>query len=90
MFEVEGEVEALPKDKMMISCNAYIGAFPVAQALDEGAEIVVTGIFFILIIFLGRSVDSAFVLGPLIHEFGWKPNQYDLLAWFGNDNETHP
>ena len=54
----------------LVSANAYLGAFPIAAALDQGAEIVITG----------RAVDSALTLGPLIHEFGWKPQDYDLLA----------
>lgn len=54
----------------IISSNAYLGAFPVAAALDKGADIVITG----------RVVDSAVVLGPLIHEFGWGRDDLDLLA----------
>jgi hypothetical protein len=54
----------------VLSINAYLGGFPIAAALAEGADIVVTG----------RVVDSALILGPLIHEFGWKPTDYDLLA----------
>ncbi len=54
----------------VLSINAYLGGFPIAAALAEGADIVVTG----------RVVDSALILGPLIHEFGWKPTDYQLLA----------
>ncbi len=52
------------------SVNAYLGAFPIAAALEEGADIVLTG----------RVVDSALALGPLIHEFGWSPTDHDRLA----------
>ncbi|WP_423453890.1 acyclic terpene utilization AtuA family protein [Ottowia sp. VDI28] len=54
----------------LISANAYLGAFPIAAALDSGADIVITG----------RCVDSATTLGALIHEFGWRPEDHDRLA----------
>ena len=57
----------LPK---LMSANAYLGALPIAQALDAGADIVITG----------RCVDSASLLGIAIHEFGWQMTQYDALA----------
>lgn len=59
-----------PFPKNIVSINAYFGAFPIADALAKGADIVVTG----------RVVDSALILGPLIHEFGWGPKDYDKLA----------
>lgn len=59
---------SLPEN--ILSANAYLGAFPIAAALAKGADIVVTG----------RCVDSATVLGPLIHEFGWMEGDHDLLA----------
>ena len=59
-----------PLPEHVLSFNAYIGAVPVAAALDEGADIVVTG----------RCADSAAMLGPLIHEFDWKDDDYDLLS----------
>jgi hypothetical protein len=55
---------------MVVSANAYLGAFPIAQCLREGCDIVVTG----------RVVDSALVLAPLIHEFGWGPQDLDKLS----------
>jgi len=54
----------------LASFNAYLGATPIAAALAAGADIVITG----------RCVDSALVLGPLTHEFGWAPDDYDRLA----------
>ncbi len=59
-----------PDPEKIASINAYLGAFPVARALDMGADIVITG----------RCVDSAVTLGALIHEFGWKADDWDLLA----------
>jgi Acyclic terpene utilisation family protein AtuA len=59
-----------PLPERLASVNAYLGAFPIAAALVAGADIVLTG----------RCVDSALVLGPLIHEFGWRATDYDLLA----------
>lgn len=59
-----------PLPAKVLSANAYLGARPVAKALAEGADIVITG----------RGVDSAVTLGPLIHEFGWTQEQYDALA----------
>lgn len=59
-----------PLPEKLASLNAYLGARPIADALAAGADIVVTG----------RVVDSAVVLGPLMHEFGWRETDYDKLA----------
>ncbi len=52
------------------SANAYLGAWPVVEALGRGANIIVTG----------RVTDTGLTLGPLIHEYGWKENDWDRLA----------
>ena len=59
---------ALPEK--VLTANAYLGALPVKRALDEGAQIVITG----------RCVDSAVTLGALMHEFGWATDDFDRLA----------
>lgn len=63
-----GEGDSFPSRP--ISINAYLGATPVRDALAEGADIVITG----------RCVDSAVVLGPLMHEFDWAETDFDLLS----------
>ena len=52
------------------SANVYLGAFPIAEALDQGAQIVITG----------RGTDPGLVIGPMIHEFGWSAEDYDKIA----------
>jgi len=59
-----------PMPERLLSANAYFGALPIARALAGGADVVVTG----------RVVDSAVTLGALIHEFGWRADDYDRLA----------
>jgi hypothetical protein len=54
----------------VLSANAYLGAWPVVEALKQGAQVIVTG----------RVTDTGLTLAPLIHEFGWKPDAWDLIA----------
>jgi hypothetical protein len=64
-----GEPLSAIRDRVL-SANAYLGAFPIAEALRQGAGIVITG----------RCADAALSLGPSIHEFGWCPEEWDKLA----------
>jgi len=59
-----------PMPPRLASVNAYLGAFPIARALDEGCDVVITG----------RCVDSAVTLGVMVHAFGWTPADHDRLA----------
>lgn len=54
----------------ILSANAYIGAFPLVAALATGADVVIAG----------RCTDTALALAPMIHHFGWKETDWDLLA----------
>lgn len=57
------------KDKIL-SANVYFGAFPIVEALKQNADIVITG----------RTTDTGLTLAPMIYEFGWSKNDYNLLA----------
>ena len=64
-----GEPISTVRDRIL-SANAYIGAFPLAEALDTGADVVIAG----------RSTDTALTLAPMIHRYGWTAEHYDQLA----------
>lgn len=53
-----------------VAANVYIGAGSIVEALEQGAEIVVTG----------RVADPSLSLGPLVHAFGWGWQDWDRLA----------
>jgi hypothetical protein len=54
----------------LLSANVYFGSRPVAEALEKGADIVITG----------RVTDTGLTLAPMIYEFGWNFRNYDLMA----------
>jgi hypothetical protein len=54
----------------VLSANAYLGAAPVVEALQKGAQVVITG----------RVTDTGLTLGPLMHAFGWASDDWDRIA----------
>jgi hypothetical protein len=58
----------LPEDTLF--ANAYLGARPIVDALEQGADVVITG----------RVADASLFLAPLVHEFGWAWDDWDRLA----------
>lgn len=57
------------KDRLLFA-SVYLGAQPIAQALRQGADIVITG----------RTTDTAQFLGPVLYEHGWSRDDWDKLA----------
>ncbi len=64
-----GEPLTTVRDRIQ-SANAYLGAAPIVEALNQGARVVITG----------RATDTGLTLGPMIHEFGWAGDDWNKLA----------
>ena len=60
----------LNESGQLVSANAYIGIDAILPALESGADIIVTG----------RVADPSLFLAPMVHEFGWKTDGYDILG----------
>jgi hypothetical protein len=54
----------------IVSVNAYLGCQPIVAALRQGANTVITG----------RVADASLTLGPAVHEFDWKWDDWNRLA----------
>ncbi|MBG0763390.1 MAG: DUF1446 domain-containing protein [Tissierellales bacterium] len=57
-------------DGEIISANAYLGIKGIVDALEKGADVIITG----------RVSDPALFLAPLVYEFGWTLDDYDKLG----------
>lgn len=57
-------------DGEIISANVYMGIDGIVEALENGADIIITG----------RVADPAIFMAPLVHEFGWSRDNWDLLG----------
>jgi hypothetical protein len=68
IMEFDGTIKQL--GNKLLSANAYLGAEPMAEALNAGADIVITG----------RASDPALFLAPMIHAFGWAMDDWNLLG----------
>ena len=64
-----GEPLSTVRDRIQ-SANVYLGAAPMVEALDRGAQFVITG----------RATDTGLTLAPLMHEFGWDADDWDKVA----------
>ena len=67
VYEADAAIETIGD---LVAANAYLDAGPIVQALAQGADVVVTG----------RTGDPSLALGPLIHHFGWRDDDWDRLA----------
>ena len=68
--DVRPHAEALGLPDDALFANAYLGARPIVDALERGAQVVITG----------RVADAALFLAPLVHEHGWAWDDWDHLA----------
>jgi len=68
IMEFDGTIKQL--GNRLLSANAYLGAEPMTEALNAGADVVITG----------RASDPALFLAPMLHAFGWAMDDWNLLG----------
>ncbi len=69
-YEMFSEDEKKIRNEQVISANAYLGVEGILEALQNGANVIITG----------RVADPSLFLAPMIHEFGWPTHNYDLMG----------
>lgn len=62
--------QPLQSEGKLVSANAYLGVEAILPALATDADIIITG----------RVADPSLFLAPMIYEFGWELDQFDLLG----------
>lgn len=67
---METGASIIPIKDNLLSANVYFGAKPIVEALQKDADIVITG----------RTTDTGLTLAPMVYEFGWDWNNYDLMS----------
>ncbi len=67
---METNQSIIPIKEKLLSANVYFGAMPIVEGLKLGADIVITG----------RTTDTGLTLAPMIYEFGWDKENYDLMS----------
>jgi hypothetical protein len=70
LLNMEDGKSILTIKEKILSANVYFGAFPIVEALKLSADIVITG----------RTTDTGLTLAPMIYEYGWKADQFNLLS----------
>jgi hypothetical protein len=68
--EINNTKLLIPNSSLLISMNAYLGVEGILESLQSEAQIIITG----------RVADPSLFLAPMIHEFGWATDDYNLLG----------